>query len=83
MWQAQAEHTVLSKKTEAYVPEAYALAKMTKTNTKYIIRNCGKKSNSILGESTEGTPNLNGEKVKRGIKRRAEKMTYMLDLNNE
>lgn len=55
---------------------------MTKTNTKYIIRNCGK-SNSILGESTEGTPNVNGEKVKRGIKRRAEKMTFMLDLNNE
>lgn len=82
MWQAQAKHTVLNK-TEACVPEAYGLAKMTNTNIKYIIRNCGKKSDSIPGGSIEGTPNLNGEKVKRGIRRRAEKMTFVLDLHNE
>lgn len=82
MCQAQTEHTVLNK-TEACVPVDYALSKMTKTKTKNIIRNCGKKSNSIQGESIEGTPNLNGEKVRRGIKRSTEKMTFVLDLNNE
>ena len=60
------------------------LCKVTKINTKYIIRNCGKKNNRRLGESIKGVSNLNGErKRERSEEGLSEKVTLTLDLNDE
>lgn len=62
----------------------FMLYKVTKINTKYIIRNCGKKNNRMLGETIKGVSNLNGErKRQRSQEGLSEKVTLTLDLNDE
>lgn len=84
MCQAQSwTHSSEQNKCGACVPGAYALAKMTKINTKYIIRNCGKKNKRMVGESIKERSNLNRETRKGSEEGLFEKVTFMLDLNDE